>query len=98
MGGDKRHEAVKTHILKKLFDMRCWGGKHTSIHNMQKGLPGHARDSKVIVKVVNQLIQAEWVLSKPTHYGLELSLNIKKKEQIEAYLEAHLLYNITNKD
>ena len=41
---DRFYEQIKKHILKKLFDMRCWMGKHTSIHNMQKGLPGHARD------------------------------------------------------
>lgn len=87
---DKFYEQIKAHILKKLFDMRCWMGKHTSIHNMQKGLPGHARDSKVITKVVNELISKEWILSKPTHYGLELSLSIKKKKDIEDYLEKQL--------
>lgn len=71
--------------------MRCWMGKHTSIHNMQKGLPGHARDSRIISKVVSELIQKGWIISKPTHYGLELSLNIAKKGEIEEYLEQHVL-------
>lgn len=84
------YEQIKRHILKKLFDMRCWMGKHTSIHNMQKGLPGHARDHKVISKVINELTHIEWVLSKPTHYGLELSLNIEKKKEIEKYIEKEL--------
>lgn len=88
--GDRFSEQIKLHILKKLFDMRCWMGKHTNIHNMQKGLPGHARDHKVIIKVVNELIQKEWILSKPTHYGLELSLNIEKKKEIEEYIEEML--------
>ena len=90
MADDKSYEQIKSHILKKLFDMRCWMGKHTNIHNMQKGLPGHSRDSKVISKAVNALIQQEWVLAKPTHYGLELSLNSKKKPEIEAYLDARV--------
>ncbi len=84
---DRFYEQVKAHILKKLFDMRCWMGKHTSIHNMQKGLPGHARDSRVISKIINELSQKEWILTKPTHYGLELSLNMKKKGEIEKYLD-----------
>ena len=87
---DRFYEQIKQHILKKLFDMRCWMGKHTSIHNMQKGLPGHARDQKVISKVVNELVQKEWIFSKPTHYGLELSLNIEKKKDIEEYIEKEL--------
>ena len=62
-------------------------GKHTNIHNMQKGLPGHARDSKVISAVITELLQEEFINAKPTHYGLELSLNIKKKQLIEEYIE-----------
>lgn len=87
MPSDRFYEQIKTHILKKLFDMRCWMGKHTNINNMQKGLPSHARDSKVISKVVRELIQKDWILSKPTYYGLELSLNIEKKKDIEEYLD-----------
>ena len=86
MATDRFYEQLMSHILKKLFDMRCWMGKHTSIHNMQKGLPTHARDSKVISKIINELSQKEWILTKPTHYGLELSLNIKRKKEIEEYL------------
>lgn len=90
MASDSFYEQIKLHILKKLFGMRCWMGKHTSIHNMQKGLPGHARDSKVINKIVMELIRKEFVLSKPTNYGLELSLNIKKKSEIEEYIEKNM--------
>ena len=87
MVSEQFYEQIKVHILKKLFDMRCWMGKHTSIHNMQKGLPGHARDTRIISKVVSELIHKGWILSKPTHYGLELSLNIAKKSEIENYLD-----------
>ena len=90
MASDEFYDYIKIHTLKKLFDMSCWMGKHTNINNMKKGLPGHARDSKVISKVVSELIKKEWLLSKPTHYGLELSLNIKMKKEIEEYLESHL--------
>ncbi len=83
-------EQIRAHILKKLYDMRCWMGKHTSIHNMQKGLPSHSRDSRVISKVVDDLSRKEWILTKPTHYGLELSLNIKRKREIEEYLESKI--------
>ncbi len=86
MTSDSSYEQIKAHILKKLFDMRCWMGKHTNIDTMQRGLPSHARDRKIISKAVNELAMAEWILSKPTHYGLELSLNSKKKRDIEDYL------------
>ena len=87
MASELFYEQIKVHILKKLFDMRCWMGKHTNINNMQKGLPSHARDSKTISKAINELEQNEWLLTKSTHYGLELSLNIKMKKEIENYLD-----------
>tara|TARA_Y100000310_G_C20691793_1_gene822772 strand:+ start:3406 stop:3681 length:276 start_codon:yes stop_codon:yes gene_type:complete len=90
MDKDKLLLTIKIHVLKKLADMRCWVNKHTNINNMQKGLPPHYRDSKVIKKVIDRLIKEGFLLSKPTHYGLELSLNIKKKKEIEEFLEKYL--------
>ena len=83
-------EKLKLHILKKLFDQRCWMHKHFSINNIPKGLPPHARDSRIIKKAVDELIRLNWLLAKPTHYGLELSLNIDKKKEIEEYIEKNL--------
>ncbi|MBI2576822.1 hypothetical protein HYV84_06405 [Candidatus Woesearchaeota archaeon] len=83
------YKKIKVHIVKKLFDMRCWMGDHTSIHHMQIGLPGHARDSRIISKAVDELIHEGWVIAKPTHYGLELALNIQKKIEIVEFIEEH---------
>ena len=83
-------ERLKLHILKKLFNQRCWMNKHFSINNIPQGLPSHARDSKMIKKAVDELIMTGWLLSKPTHYGLELSLNTEKKKEIEEYIEKNL--------
>ncbi len=84
-------EKFKLHILKKLFDQRCWMHKHFSINNLQQGLPSHARDSRIIKKAVDELIKSNWLLSKQTFYGLELSLNINKKKDIEEYIERKLI-------
>jgi len=84
-------EKLKLHILKKLFDQRCWMHKHFSINNLQQGLPSHARDSKIIKKAVDELAKSNWLLSKQTFYGLELSLNINKKKDIEEYIGRKLI-------
>lgn len=84
------YDAIKVYIVKKLFDLHCWVHKHTSVNNIPKGLPSHARDSKIIKKIVDELIRKEWILAKPTFYGLELSLNIKKKKEIEEFIEKDL--------
>lgn len=65
---------------------RNWAGKHTSIHNLPKGLPDHLRGAKEVRKVIDQLLRDELLLSKPTHYGLEVSLNIHKKKEIEDFV------------
>lgn len=83
-------EKIRLHILKKLFDQRCWMHKHFNINNIPQGLPPHARDSRIIKKAVDDLVKNKLLLSKPTHYGLELSLNIEKKKEIEEFIEKNL--------
>ena len=61
--------------------------KHTSIHNLSKGLPQEFRSKKEVKDVIKDLLKEGFLLSKPTHYGLELSLNIHKKKKIEEYIE-----------
>ena len=60
--------------------------KHTSIHNLSKGLPEYI-NRKEIKDVIKDLLKHGVLLSKPTNYGLEVSLNIKKKKAIEEFIE-----------
>ena len=60
-----------------------WLHKHTSIHNLPKGLSNELRASKDVRKAIDDLIKEQILLTKPTHYGLEVSLNPKKIKEIE---------------
>ena len=42
-------------------------------------------------KIIDGLIKIQWLLSKPTHYGLELSLNTDGKKEIEEHIEKNIL-------
>ncbi len=86
---DSERENIKKFILRKLVRKRMWLHKHTSIHNLPKGLPGFLRNGKEIKKAVEELLKKELLLSKPTNYGLEISLNIRKKAEIEKLIENH---------
>ena len=66
-----------------------WQHKHTSIHNLPKGLPDNLRNTKLIKDVISDLIKENLLLSKPTAYGLEISLNVKKKKEIEEFIEKY---------
>jgi len=84
--GEKVEDDIKRFILRKLVRHRIWTHKHTSIHNLPKGLPDYLRSTKEVRKVIDGLLNDGFLLSKPTHYGLEVSLNIRKKKEIEDFI------------
>ena len=45
-------EDIKRFILRKLVRHRIWTHKHTSIHNLQKGLPDYLRSGREVKKVL----------------------------------------------
>ncbi len=86
----KIEEDIRRFILRKLVRHRMWMHKHTSIHNLPKGLPDYLRSRKEVRKVVEELLKDRFLLSKPTNYGFEVSLNIEKKDKIKEILHAKL--------
>jgi len=80
-------EDIKRNILIKLVAHRYWQHKHTNINNLPKGLPSHLRNSKFVRKAIDELIKNGFLLTKPTNYGLEISLNINKKREICEFIE-----------
>ncbi|MBI2583244.1 MAG: hypothetical protein HYW25_01130 [Candidatus Aenigmarchaeota archaeon] len=84
------HEKMKLPVLKRMYDRACWTHKHMNINHLVGGLPPHERDTSVLKDVISELSRLEWVITKPTHYGLELSLNSRKKKEIDEYIEKRL--------
>ncbi|MFH1376915.1 MAG: hypothetical protein ABIH25_04730 [Candidatus Woesearchaeota archaeon] len=78
---------IKKFIVRKLYRHRIWLHKHTNINNLQKGLSGKLRVSKEVKKAIDDLLKEQILLSKPTHYGLEISLNPKKIKEIEDLID-----------
>tara|TARA_Y100000034_G_C6748341_1_gene332469 strand:+ start:47 stop:316 length:270 start_codon:yes stop_codon:yes gene_type:complete len=82
-------DKIKWFVLRKLARHRIWKHKHTSIHNLPKGLPDHLKAKKEVRKAIDELLKDNFLISKPTNYGLEVSLNIKKKKEIEDFIKEH---------
>jgi len=59
-----------------------WGASHTSFDNLPKGFPGELRGK--VKKEAQLLIKQGLIISKPTSYGMQVSLNPKFKREIEA--------------
>jgi len=78
---------IKKFIVRKLYRKRMWLHKHTNIHNLPKGLSNELRVSREVKNAIEELIKEQILLSKPTHYGLEVSLNPKKIKEIEELIQ-----------
>ena len=74
---------IKKFIVRKLYRKKMWMHKHTNINNLPKGLSNELRVSKEVKRAIEGLLKEQILISKPTHYGLEVSLNIKKIKEIE---------------
>ncbi len=77
-------EQLKGFIVKKPCHHGYIGGRHTDIQNLQKGLPSHIKGD--IQEAAHELIKEDILIPKQTSYGLHLSLNPRKREEMEKYL------------
>ena len=83
-------EQLQALILYKLFNRRCWGGKHASFENLKKGIKISdlgKEGLKRADRASKELIREGLILSKPTHYGLEVSLNPRMSDEIIAKIK-----------
>ena len=74
-------EAIRRTILRKLIYLGKWGASHTAFDNLPKGFPGEVRGK--VKRAARNLIKEGLLISKPTSYGLQVSLNPKQKKKIE---------------
>jgi len=77
-------EVEKT-VLRKLFYHRYIGARHTSMDNIPKGFPKH--EYKRVKKALKRLMKEGFLIVKPTSYGIEVSLNPEKIEEIKKIIE-----------
>ena len=67
-------------ILRKLYRRRVIGGKHTAVEHLTKGLPRHAAGAAK--EIIKELIKQGFIIPKSTSYGLQVSLNPEKIDEI----------------
>ncbi len=88
-------DVLKRIVLQKLVRSNFWGGKHTPVDFVLKGLPEHYRNThkgkKAIEKALKELENSEWIiiLSKRTGRSSadHVSLNPRKVSEIRQFLE-----------
>ncbi|MFH1505807.1 MAG: hypothetical protein ABIE94_02355 [archaeon] len=76
---------IERTLLHKLLNLKIIGSKHTSFDNLPKGFPKHL--GKEVKETAKDLIKRQLLLSKHTSYGLEVSLNPQKIDEIEQIID-----------
>ncbi len=68
-----------------------WGGKHTEIRNITKGLPEFflrdKKNKKIVQDVIKDLMNDEWLLAKKSTGEIPVSLNPRKTGEIKRFIE-----------
>jgi hypothetical protein len=78
-------EQVKATILFKLYKRGNWGGSHTALDNLRKGWKTQDLGKHGLGRVetlAKELVREGLIVPKPTHYGLQVSLNPRQNETI----------------
>jgi len=82
-------EEIKGKILHKMSRMGKFHHSHTSIDNLQKGFPVEIRGR--VKDTAKELKKEGILLSKPTSYGEEVSINSAYKDKIMYYINKFLM-------
>ena len=77
-------ENIKATLLYHLRRRKVIGNKHTGFDTLKKGFPTHL--GKDIKKIAEQLIKHGFLITKPTSYGLQVSLNKERLREIEDFI------------
>jgi hypothetical protein len=82
-------EQIKAAILLKLYKRGNWDGSHTAFDDLKKGFKAKElgkRGLKRVDHMGRELIKEGLLLAKPTHYGLQVSLNPRQNKDIKTII------------
>ena len=88
--GFSEEDNIKATLLYHLRRKKVIGGVHTSFDTITRGFPSH--QGKDVKKIAHELIKKGYIITKPTGYGLQVSLNKNKLREIEDFIKEVLGY------
>lgn len=78
-------EKLTIKLIRKLYRLRKIVASHTLMENLPKGFPKHLR--REIKDIVKDLIKEGFLLARKHNYGLGVSLNPERLDEIEKIIE-----------
>ena len=73
-------DVLAIYVLRKMYLDGYIGARHTSMDTLQKSFPKHERGN--VNDAVKKLVKQNFIIRKPTRYGLHCSLNPEKVSQV----------------
>ena len=81
-------EEIKGKILHKLARFGKFEHSHTAIEHLQKGFPGHLGGR--VKENIEELEKERILLTKPTNYGMQVSINVEMTDKVMGYINLFL--------
>ncbi len=79
---------IRVKMLARMLRHNIFGEKHMDFEHLHSGFPSHL--AREVRQVAKELIREGWLLTKPAHYGLQVSLNPRKAQEIKECVQRHL--------
>ena len=81
---------IKRFVLEGLLSPPRWGGRHTELRNIKKGLPASVTSTKegqrLVADAIKELVNDGWLLAKKSTGNVHVSLNSRKKKEIMEFI------------
>jgi len=84
---DKREIQKKLLFALAEFRIPKWGASHTEEKNLFKRFPTHMRGTKEVKKALEELYRMEFINKYMKTGETHVSLNIRKKKEVEEFLD-----------
>ena len=88
---DISESTIKARLLYHLRKKKVIGGVHTHYDTLKRGFPKHL--GKEVENSAKHLIKEGFLITKPTSYCLQVSLNKDKLREIDEFIKKVLSYD-----
>lgn len=90
-------DIIRAQLLYALARKRKWGESHTAYENLFRQFDPSAMGKhgmKIAKAIVEKLFRDDFLIKKPTGYGLQVSLNPRKSQEIKKIISEKLGFEI----
>jgi len=78
-------DLIKARLLYHLRRKKVLGGVHTHFDTLKRGFPKHLGNE--VERIAKELIKQNLLITNPTSYGLQVSINKNKLLEVEDFIK-----------